>query len=232
MTDFERRLRELFPSVQITSVSIIVALALENLLDRIGELPPLWAGGAPAFTLWCHALTVLAVTVKIWSGFTFNAIVLDRLPRASDVLGPLGILLLVYSLIACIAPGREFAWWTFMAAGTFVAAAYLRTHAPDATSLSPATGRPMRAPVAVELGLASAAATVAAFVWAGGIAGVTMAVFAAAYLLAQTASAVAALGVWRYARNVIAEARAGATAASPRSARPPPAADPPDNAAR
>ena len=232
MTPIERRIRELFPSVQITLVSIIVALTLENLLDNVGTNPALWRFDATALTLWCHVLTVLAVTLKIWSGFAFNAIVLDRLPRTSDVLGPIGILLLVYSLIATIAPEREALWWTFMSAGSFVAAAYLRTQSPDATSLTTSSRRGTGAPTGFEIALGSAAAAIAAFVWTVDLERATVLALAAAYLVAQAVSAVFALRVWAYARSLIGEARAAAMDTPPRNEPPLPAADPRDTAAR
>ena len=232
MTPVERRIRELFPTVQITSVSIVVALTLENLLDTVSSSAALWRVDGTSLTLWCHALTVLVVTVKIWSGFAFNAMALDRLPRTMDVLGPLGLLLLVYSLIASIAPGRETIWWCFMAAGSFLAAAYLRTQMPDATSLSSRSQTGPGYAAMIEIALGTAAGTIGAFVWLGDLERATVLLLAAAYLAAQAVSAIGALRVWSYARAVIAAARAEAMDAPLRSEPPPPEADPRDIAAR
>ena len=124
MMDPVTNVRTLFPTVQITLVSIIVALSLEQLLDALPEIDALWRADFEAARIWCQVLTVFAIIVKIWSGFVFSAVMRTSLPRAIDFLAPIGLLVFVDAQIATLGD-PVLRWWIIIGLGSFLATVYL-----------------------------------------------------------------------------------------------------------
>lgn len=78
-----------FSAVQLTLLSVIVALILESLLNQFGDPVAGWHTWLP----WFQA-TVIAITViTIWSGFALILTVSVRRPELCDFVYPFGLLI-------------------------------------------------------------------------------------------------------------------------------------------
>ena len=125
MSDPAGNARALFPTIQITLISIIVALALQQLLNLLPTIDALWAVNVVAARLWCQALVGFVIIVKMWTGFVLTAVVSERVPRAIDLLGPIGVLVFVDAQIACIDVEHTLRWWYVLGIGSLFAAAFI-----------------------------------------------------------------------------------------------------------
>jgi len=61
MSDPVKRARVQLPTIQITMVSIIVALALQQWLDRLPVVDATWEPTPVAARVWCQALTAIVI---------------------------------------------------------------------------------------------------------------------------------------------------------------------------
>lgn len=94
------RARRGFATVQLTMLSIVVALVLENLLGTLFELD-LWS---PLVLL--QALDVLASSLSMWIGFGLALTLVDKQPSHSDFLNPFLMLIFLSLAVRCIATGN------------------------------------------------------------------------------------------------------------------------------
>ena len=62
----QRELRKHFPTVYLTLISILVALAVEGLLERMDQIRPLFVLSATVILLWTQILLVLAIAALFW----------------------------------------------------------------------------------------------------------------------------------------------------------------------
>ena len=120
-----RRVRAQFSTIQITMISIVVALALQELLDRLPTIDALWQPSSIAVRLWCQVLVAFAIIVKMWVGFVLGAASTERVPRVSDLLGPMGILVFVDAQIASIDVEHALRWFYILGVGQLAAAAFI-----------------------------------------------------------------------------------------------------------
>ncbi len=66
MADVRKRAIELSPSLTLTLLSIVQALALEVLWSSVRETPFLWEGGFRAAVGWAQVLTAFQGIVVLW----------------------------------------------------------------------------------------------------------------------------------------------------------------------
>lgn len=89
-----------FATVQLTMLSIVVALILENLLSTLFELDQ-WT---PLILL--QSLDVLASSFSMWIGFGLALTLIDKQPSISDFLNPFFMLIFLNLAVRCIATGN------------------------------------------------------------------------------------------------------------------------------
>lgn len=98
LTSPENELRKHFPTVYLTLISILIALAVESLLDRMHELPHLFTFSSPAILNWIQITIVLLIAALFWWVIARWA---STLPWASgffDALAPLVLLVVLHFL--------------------------------------------------------------------------------------------------------------------------------------
>ena len=208
MTDPIQRIRAHFPTIQITMVSIVVALALQELLDRLPTIDALWEPSWIAARIWCQAFVAFAIIIKMWSGFVLNASISERVPGPIDLLGPMGILVFVDAQIASIGVDGFARWAYILGAGSLVAAAYISSQRiTTASSAVTATAarrafRSIPNPAFVEAWIAAAAL-------AAGLAHQTLQlgergllIAAGSLLVVEAASAIGPIFAWRVLRQI------------------------------
>ena len=119
MAEIALRVRTHFPGVYITLISIVVALAMENL---VSELRGLRGSGSLLDTaiVWSQAFAVFAVVVTVWTGSSLGALTLRWLPRIFDLAGPLVLLVLINLGIAAIGAEAPHRFLYVAAAGSFL----------------------------------------------------------------------------------------------------------------
>jgi hypothetical protein len=214
MSDPATRARLHFPTIQITMVSIIVAFALQEWLDRLPTIDSMWEPSLLAARIWCQALVGFVIIVKMWSGFVLTSVVSERVPTAVDLLGPIGILIFVDAQIASIGETHVLRWWYVLAAGSLVAAAFIAVQtrfasgkrstfvarfAPSSSRLGNWLGP--RLPATAEAVLGIIALLVAALHHAMHLSETSLLVASAVYLAIQGLSAVGPMLTWRMLRN-------------------------------
>jgi hypothetical protein len=215
------RARAHFPQIQITMVSIIVALALQQWLDRLPTIDAMWELTQVAVRIWCQALVAFVIIAKMWSGFVLAGVVNERVPTAVDMLGPLGILIFVDAQIASIGVDHALRWWLVLGAGSLLAAAFIagqRVVNPDvtreqveseSTSGRSAIGRRIGTshPATFEVALGVVALLIAAVHWTVGLGEFGLLAASALFLLGEALSATGAIMGWRILRKIEARQR-------------------------
>lgn len=78
-----------FAAVQLTLLSVIVALILENLLNQLGNSDSNWSSALP----WLQATLVAATVLSIWSGFALLLSTSTRQPAPIDFISPFALLI-------------------------------------------------------------------------------------------------------------------------------------------
>lgn len=109
-----------FATVQLTFLSIVVALILENALGELSERPVLWAGSPDALLLWLQVLTVGFATIATWAGFAIS-LSFGRPAVASDFVLPVLLLVCLYTGGTTFFPTPVEYWMLALAAASAVA---------------------------------------------------------------------------------------------------------------
>jgi len=203
LSESVRRVREHFSTIQITMVSIVVALALQEWLDRLPMVDALWQPSWVAVRVWCQALVSFAIILKMWTGFVLAAATSQRVPRALDLIGPMGILVFVDAQIASIDVDHELRWLYILGVGSLAAAAFIAGQrmtfvtgpGTDARTTRTFTSLPDAATVETWIGAGALVAALAHQTIGFGERGL-LAVFAV-LLVVQIASAVGPIMAWR-----------------------------------
>jgi hypothetical protein len=199
------RALEHFPTIQITLVSIIVALTLEQLLDLLPTIDAMWEPTLIAATVWCQAVIAFAIIVKMSAGFILSGVQHQRVPGAVDFLAPLGLLVFVDAQIAAIGTDHVVRWWYVLGAGSWFAAGYLSMHlgydAHDDEASRLARAR-FRHAVIVEVTLGTVAIAVAVMHQAVALGPVELFVAALLFLLLEIASTAGPMVAWHALRRM------------------------------
>ncbi len=208
MTDPVANARTLFPTIQITLVSIVVALALQELLSRLPTIDALWHTTIVGARVWCQVLVALVIIIKMWTGFVLTAVATERVPRALDLVGPILVLVFVDAQIASIGVEHALRWWYVLGAGSLVAAAFIAGQAPIAAAeMVPGGGQPggiaagFRRPALIEVAMGGLALLIAVLHHLVEFGDVTLLVVSAVYLVCQLLSAIGPIVGWTILRN-------------------------------
>lgn len=118
MDSVRARAREAFPSVMLTLLSIIQALALEVLWSNLHEHEHLWAGGLGAVIGWLQVAAVLGGLILVWLFYISIVLRVVWVPRVRDSIIPFFIGIAEFVLAESLAPA-QLALWFFMLAGVF-----------------------------------------------------------------------------------------------------------------
>jgi len=110
-------LKDKFATVQLTLLSIIVALVLENLLNELSQSEILWGATLASAVLWLQVLVILATVMCIWSGFAI-ALSLGRSPYWGDFIAPMGLLIALFAAATNLYPQPAHWWFVAVAFGS------------------------------------------------------------------------------------------------------------------
>tara|TARA_R110001599_G_scaffold353870_1_gene601388 strand:- start:182619 stop:183275 length:657 start_codon:yes stop_codon:yes gene_type:complete len=109
------RAKELLPSIILTILSMIQALALELYWSRIEDSGFLWEGGAEAVIGWLQLAVMLLGMLLIWVFYVSFVLRFTWLPSVQDTLIPFLIGLLEFALIDLMGPAMLWLWFLLLA---------------------------------------------------------------------------------------------------------------------
>jgi len=110
------RARDLLPSIIITVLSMIQALALELYWTGIQDSDFLWQGGWAAILGWLQLLVILVGMLLVWLLYVSLVLRFRWLPTMEDTLIPFAIGLLEFAMIDLMGPGTLGPWFITLAA--------------------------------------------------------------------------------------------------------------------
>ena len=110
------RARDLLPSIIITILSMIQALALELFWNRIQVSDFLWQGGWAATLGWLQLLVMLVGMLLVWLLYVSLVLRFRWLPTMEDTLIPFAIGLLEFGMIDLMGPDTLGPWFITLAA--------------------------------------------------------------------------------------------------------------------
>ena len=115
METMRTRATELLPSVLLTVLSMIQALALELLWTRLRESPYLWTAGWEALLGWTQATAMLLGFLVVWLFYISVVMRFRWLPSLQDSVVPFGIGILEFTLIDLMGPDSLGPWFYVLA---------------------------------------------------------------------------------------------------------------------
>ncbi len=98
LTSHQNELRKHFPTVYLTLISILVALAVEGLLERMYELPSLYVLSSSSVLTWLQISIVLEIAALFWWVIARWASTLPWVFGFFDALAPLVLLVVLHIL--------------------------------------------------------------------------------------------------------------------------------------
>lgn len=205
MADPVANARTLFPTIQITLVSIVVALALQQLLDLMPKIDALWELTIVGARIWCQVLVGFVIIIKMWTGFVLTAVAIERVPRPLDLMGPIGVLIFVDAQIACVGVEHTLLWWYVLGIGSLVAAAFIASQTPYAADAvrgtDGAVAAGFRRPAYVEVAAGVLALGIAVLHHLVEFGDVGLLAVSVIYLVGQLISAIGPIIGWRVLRD-------------------------------
>ncbi len=105
-----QRARELLPSVLLTLLSMIQALALETFWSHFQANDSLWLGGWPALLGWLQVVGVTLGITLIWLVYVSVLLRFSWVPGIRDMLVPFGIGLIEFMLVDLQGPEQVGQW--------------------------------------------------------------------------------------------------------------------------
>jgi hypothetical protein len=118
MRDVRDRARDLLPSVLLTFLSIVQALALEFMWTSLRESPQLWSTGWVSLIGWIQMSAVALGILLVWLFYTSLVMRFSWVPSMRDSVLPFAIGLLEFTLID-LAGSDELAAWFYTLASVF-----------------------------------------------------------------------------------------------------------------
>lgn len=109
------RVKEHFPTVLLTLLSIVQALALELLWSHIQETPYLYVPSWTMAVAWVQIISTFIGLVLIWVVYASNVMRFSWVPTTSDSVYPFIIGLLEFMLVECLRPDRIGHWFITIA---------------------------------------------------------------------------------------------------------------------
>ncbi len=116
MNTIRQRAKDHLPTVLLTLLSIVQALALELLWSHLQESPYLFDISWQAFVYWTQILATLMGLILIWIIYASNAIRFRWVPTIADSVYPFLIGLLEFMLVAALGPEHIGLWFILLAA--------------------------------------------------------------------------------------------------------------------
>lgn len=116
MKSNRERGKELLPTIILTILSMIQALALELYWSKILDSPYLWQGDVEAVIGWLQFAVMLQGFLLIWVLFVSFVLRFSWLPSVEDTLMPFAIGLLEFALVHFTAPATLGPWLLLLAA--------------------------------------------------------------------------------------------------------------------
>jgi hypothetical protein len=116
MKSIQARAKELFPSVLMTLLSIIQALALEFLWGRIHDATALWQLDVAALSGWLQIVTAMVGILQVWLFYVSVVMRFRWIPHARDLLLPFGIGVLEFTFVDLTATPYLSGWLVALAA--------------------------------------------------------------------------------------------------------------------
>ncbi|HET6471890.1 MAG TPA: hypothetical protein VFG38_08605 [Pseudomonadales bacterium] len=203
MSESVRRVRAQFSTIQITMISIVVALALQEWLDRLPTIDALWEPSWVGTRVWCQALIGFAIILKMWTGFVLGAATSHRVPRPLDLIGPMGLLVFVDAQIASIDVEHALRWLYVLGVGSLAAAGLIvgqRMTFDTNPETDPTTGRAFAAlpdPATVEVWIGVGALVAGLAHQTIGLGERSLLAFCIVMLIVQIGSAAGPIMAWR-----------------------------------
>ncbi len=115
MNTMRERAKEYFPSVLLTLLSIVQAVALELLWSHLNEAYYLFEVSWVAAVAWAQILGTFLGLILIWVVYASNVMRFRWTPVTSDSIYPFLIGLVEFMLIASLEPGETGQWLLLMA---------------------------------------------------------------------------------------------------------------------
>ena len=115
MNNNTERARELLPTIVITVLSMIQALALELYWSRLRESDYLWQWGWDATLGWLQLLVMLLGIMQIWLFYVSLVLRFSWLPTMEDTLTPFVIGLLEFAMVDLVGPDTLGPWFLVLA---------------------------------------------------------------------------------------------------------------------
>lgn len=116
MQETRNRAKELSPTLILTLLSIVQALALEVLWSTVRETAFLWEGGMHAAVGWAQIGIALQGIVVLWVAYVGLVVRFVWVPRVHDVVVPFALGVLEFALASVIDPDWLVAWLVALAA--------------------------------------------------------------------------------------------------------------------
>lgn len=110
------RAREMLPTVVITVLSMIQALALELYWSRFSASDYLWQGGWDAMIGWLQFLIMLIGIIQVWLFYVSSVLRFTWLPTMEDTTMPFIIGLLEFAMVDLMGPEHRGPWFIALAA--------------------------------------------------------------------------------------------------------------------
>jgi hypothetical protein len=110
-----QRAKELLPSIIITVLSMIQALALELYWNKMQSSEFLWLGGWDAVVGWMQLGVMLLGIVQIWLMYVSTLLRFSWFPSMQDTVTPFVIGLLEFGMIDLMGPDSLGVWFLLMA---------------------------------------------------------------------------------------------------------------------
>jgi hypothetical protein len=110
MEEFRNRARANLPTVLLTLLSIVQALALEFLWTYIKDTPGLLVASWANALIWLQLFTTLIGLVIIWVVYASHVMRLRWVPTTTDSIYPFAIGLLEFIMIELLGPGKIGPW--------------------------------------------------------------------------------------------------------------------------
>lgn len=101
----------MLPSVMLTALSMVQAIAIELLWSRLWETPALWVWGWEGAVAWSQSVTCFVGFLLIWLLYVTMVVQFRWVPSVRDMIVPFLIGVLEFSWIAAASPSRIGIWF-------------------------------------------------------------------------------------------------------------------------
>jgi hypothetical protein len=113
--ELRKHIRDNHPSVYLTLVSIIVALALEDLFSLVRDMHAVAAPETGAVLLWLQIVGAFGAALGVWVGYCHILITTRWILGIWDALSVMSLLILLFAINTSV--GAENPAWWFLALG-------------------------------------------------------------------------------------------------------------------